>query len=81
MTERIFGFLSLPVYLLLLWPLVVASRRGLGVRIAVCALVGAAVGWAVAVHLMVQLFPPPARRRACSSDWSSRSPGARSWPR
>ncbi|OLF15173.1 ABC1 kinase family protein [Actinophytocola xanthii] len=58
MTELIFGLLSLPVYLLMLWPLVVASRRVLGVRIGVVrALLGAAAGWAVAVHIMVLLFP------------------------
>ncbi|MCT2585422.1 ABC1 kinase family protein [Actinophytocola gossypii] len=58
MATLVFGLLSLPVYLLMLWPLVVASRRVLGVRIrTVRALLGAAVGFAVAGRLMVSLVP------------------------
>jgi len=58
MTTVIFTLLSLPVYLLMLWPLVVASRRVLGVRIGTLrALLGAAVGWAVAARVMLSLFP------------------------
>ena len=50
--------LSLPFYLLMLWPLVVASRRVLGVRIRTMrALIGAVLGWAVAGQLAVWLFP------------------------
>ncbi|MGH3434332.1 MAG: ABC1 kinase family protein [Thermocrispum sp.] len=41
--------LSLPLYVLMLWPLVVASRRVLGVRIGTLrALAGALIGWIVA---------------------------------
>ena len=58
MATVIFGLLSLPLYVLMLWPLVVASRRVLGVRIrTVRALVGAAVGWGVAARLMIALVP------------------------
>ncbi|HEV7648139.1 MAG TPA: AarF/UbiB family protein [Actinophytocola sp.] len=58
MTTVIFTLLSLPVYLLMLWPLVVASRRVLGVRIGtVRALLGAAAGWAVAARVMLSLLP------------------------
>lgn len=32
MSALLFGLLSLPIHLLMLWPLVVASRRVLGVR-------------------------------------------------
>lgn len=57
MSTLIFGLLSLPFYILMLWPLVVASRRVLGVRIrTVRALLGAAVGWAVAGRIMYALF-------------------------
>jgi ubiquinone biosynthesis protein len=42
----------------MLWPLVVASRRVLGVRIrTVRALLGAAVGWVVAGRMLTWLFP------------------------
>ncbi|HWM01224.1 MAG TPA: AarF/UbiB family protein [Actinophytocola sp.] len=58
MSTVVFGLLSLPIYVLMLWPLVVASRRVLGVRIrTVRALIGAAVGWAVAGRLMYSLVP------------------------
>jgi ubiquinone biosynthesis protein len=58
MSSLLFGLLSLPVYLLMLWPLVVASRRVLGVRIrTVRALIGAAFGWLVAGRILIQLFP------------------------
>ncbi|WP_328649669.1 AarF/UbiB family protein [Amycolatopsis sp. NBC_00348] len=51
------GLLTLPVYILVLWPLVAASRRVLGVRIgAVRALCGAAFGWLVAGGV-AQAFP------------------------
>ncbi|WP_410632857.1 ABC1 kinase family protein [Amycolatopsis sp. cmx-4-83] len=51
------GLLTLPLYALVLWPLVVASRRVLGVRIgAVRALCGAAFGWLVAGGI-AQAFP------------------------
>ncbi|GAB3450853.1 AarF/UbiB family protein [Actinophytocola sediminis] len=54
-----FGLLTLPVYLVMLWPLVVASRRVLGFRIGtVRALVGALVGWVIAVRLVYQLAQP-----------------------
>ena len=47
--DVLLGLLTLPLYALVLWPLVVASRRVLGVRIgAVRALCGAAFGWLVA---------------------------------
>jgi ubiquinone biosynthesis protein len=49
MATLFFVLLSIPFYLLMLWPLVVASRRVLGVRIrTVRALIGAVIGWAVA---------------------------------
>ncbi|GAA1976018.1 ABC1 kinase family protein [Amycolatopsis minnesotensis] len=49
MTSLLFGLLSLPFFVLMLWPLVVASRRVLGVRIGTLrTLVGAGFGWAVA---------------------------------
>jgi ubiquinone biosynthesis protein len=58
MSALLFGLLSLPFYLLMLWPLVVASRRVLGVRIrTVRALIGAAVGWLVAGRMVGWLFP------------------------
>ena len=58
MSALLFGLLSLPFYLLMLWPLVVASRRVLGVRIrTVRALIGAAVGWVVAGRMVTWLFP------------------------
>src|SRR5205085_3909653 len=47
--DILLGLLTLPLYALVLWPLVVASRRVLGVRIGtVRALCGAAFGWLVA---------------------------------
>ncbi len=58
MSTLLFGLLALPFYLLMLWPLVVASRRVLGVRIrTVRALIGAAVGWAAAGRMLAWLFP------------------------
>ena len=58
MSTLLFGLLALPVYLLMLWPLVVASRRVLGVRIrTVRALLGAMVGWVAAGRVLGWLFP------------------------
>ncbi|RZQ65709.1 ABC1 kinase family protein [Amycolatopsis suaedae] len=57
MLSPLFALLSLPFYLVVLWPLVVAARRVLGVRIGVVrALVGAAIGWAVGVGAMTVLL-------------------------
>jgi len=59
MSTVLFGLLTLPVYLLMLWPLVVASRRVLGVRIGtVRALVGAVLGWMVAIKVTYALADP-----------------------
>jgi ubiquinone biosynthesis protein len=58
MPTLLFGLLTLPVYLLMLWPLVVASRRVLGVRVrTVRALLGAMVGWVAAGRVLSWLFP------------------------
>jgi len=58
MSTLVFGLLALPFYVLMLWPLVVASRRVLGVRIrTVRALVASAIGWVVAGRLLALLFP------------------------
>jgi ubiquinone biosynthesis protein len=58
MPSLLLTLLSLPLYLLMLWPLVVASRRVLGVRIrTVRALIGAVLGWSVAGQLAGWLFP------------------------
>lgn len=58
MSALLLGLLSLPFYLLMLWPLVVASRRVLGVRIkTVRALIGAAVGWLAAGRMLSWVFP------------------------
>jgi ubiquinone biosynthesis protein len=58
MPTLLFGLLALPVYLLMLWPLVVASRRVLGVRIGtVRALLGAIVGWLAAGRVVGWLVP------------------------
>ncbi|MFD4195883.1 ABC1 kinase family protein [Amycolatopsis thermoflava] len=58
LSTALLGLLSVPVYVLMLWPLVVASRRVLGVRIgALRALLGAAAGWAVAGGLAVRIAP------------------------
>ncbi|MEQ0557814.1 AarF/UbiB family protein [Amycolatopsis sp. NEAU-NG30] len=55
--DILLGLLTLPLYVLTLWPLVVASRRVLGVRIgAVRALCAAAFGWLVAGGIG-QAFP------------------------
>ncbi|HEY3481778.1 MAG TPA: AarF/ABC1/UbiB kinase family protein, partial [Streptomyces sp.] len=55
--DILLGLLTLPLYALVLWPLVVASRRVLGVRIgAVRALCGAGFGWLVASGIG-QAFP------------------------
>ncbi|GAA4429154.1 AarF/UbiB family protein [Actinokineospora soli] len=57
MDSLVLGLLTLPMYVLLYWPLVVASRRVLGVRVGtVRALVGAAAGWSVATGV-VSLLP------------------------
>src|SRR5262245_33490436 len=59
MTTLLLGLLTLPIYLLMLWPLVVASRRVLGVRIGtVRARLGAVAGWAVAIRLTYALAQP-----------------------
>lgn len=55
--DILLGLLTLPLYVLVLWPLVVASRRVLGVRIgAVRALCAAGFGWLVAGGI-AQAFP------------------------
>ncbi len=55
--DILLGLLTLPLYVLVLWPLVAASRRVLGVRIgAVRALCAAAFGWLVAGGIG-QAFP------------------------
>lgn len=55
--DILLGLLTLPLYALVLWPLVVASRRVLGVRIGtVRALCGAGFGWLVAGGV-AQAFP------------------------
>ena len=55
--DILLGLLTLPLYALVLWPLVVASRRVLGVRIgAVRALCAAGFGWLVAGGI-AQAFP------------------------
>ncbi|MQA11302.1 MAG: phosphotransferase [Pseudonocardiaceae bacterium] len=52
------ALLSLPVYVLMLWPLVVASRRVLGVRIGtVRALLAAAFGWFVPGAILAAVRP------------------------
>ncbi|WP_020672747.1 ABC1 kinase family protein [Amycolatopsis nigrescens] len=58
MSSLLLALLSLPLYLLLLWPLVVASRRVLGVRIGTArALLSAAFGW-MAAGLILNALPP-----------------------
>ncbi|MEV6911858.1 AarF/UbiB family protein [Amycolatopsis sp. NPDC051071] len=53
------GLLTLPVYALMLWPLVVAARRVLGVRIGVIrAFCAAGFGWLVAGGIL-SAFPRP----------------------
>ncbi|SEC39235.1 ubiquinone biosynthesis protein [Amycolatopsis tolypomycina] len=55
--DILLGLLTLPLYVLVLWPLVAAARRVLGVRIgAVRALCAAAFGWLVAGGIG-QAFP------------------------
>ena len=55
--ELLLALLTLPLYALVLWPLVAASRRVLGVRIGLLrALCGAAIGWGVA-GAIGQAFP------------------------
>jgi len=57
MDKLLLGLLTLPLYVIALWPLVAASRRVLGVRIgAGRALAGAAFGWLVAGGI-AQAFP------------------------
>jgi ubiquinone biosynthesis protein len=59
MSTVLLGLLTLPVYLLMLWPLVVASRRVLGVRIGTTrALAGAILGWVVAIKVTYALADP-----------------------
>lgn len=56
MSFVLLGLLSLPVHLLMLWPLVGAARRVLGVRIGLLrAFAGAACGWIVAGAIAVAL--------------------------
>ncbi|MDQ0377734.1 ABC1 kinase family protein [Amycolatopsis thermophila] len=58
MSTVLLGLVSLPAYLLMLWPLVVAARRVLGVRIGtIRALLGALAGWIVAGFLAQQIVP------------------------
>ncbi|UVS80024.1 putative ubiquinone biosynthesis protein UbiB [Actinokineospora sp. UTMC 2448] len=67
MNSVLLGLLTLPVYVLMYWPIVVAARRVLGVRVGVVrALVGAAIGWSVATGA-VSVLPV--------EEWS-RKPGA-----
>jgi len=55
--DILLGLLTLPLYVLVLWPLVAASRRVLGVRIGTFrALCAAAFGWLVAGGI-AQAFP------------------------
>src|SRR4051812_18152542 len=62
MSAVLFALFVVPVYLLMLWPLVVVARRVLGVRIGlVRALLGASAGWGVAINIMRQLFPTALR--------------------
>jgi ubiquinone biosynthesis protein len=59
MLSLLLFLLTLPLYLLMLWPLVVASRRVLGVRIkTVRALIGAVIGWAAAGTITQSLIGP-----------------------
>jgi len=59
------GLLSLPAYILMLWPLVVAARRVLGVRIGTTrALLGSLAGWIVAGFLAQQIIPLTSRSTA-----------------
>ncbi|OZM72345.1 ubiquinone biosynthesis protein UbiB [Amycolatopsis antarctica] len=56
MSSFVVGLISLPLHLLMSWPLVGAARRVLGVRIGlVRALAGAAVGWVAAGAIVVGL--------------------------
>jgi len=56
MSVSAIGLITLPLHLLMLWPLVGAARRVLGVRIGlVRAFAGAAFGWAVAGAIIVAL--------------------------
>ncbi|WP_116040501.1 ABC1 kinase family protein [Amycolatopsis palatopharyngis] len=56
MSSLLLGLLSLPLYLVMLWPLVVASRRVLGVPIGTLrALAGALFGWTVAGFVITAL--------------------------
>ncbi len=68
MSTVFFILLSIPFYLLMLWPLVVASRRVLGVRIrTVRALIGAFIGWAVAGRVAFAIVGSIEDSPACSS--------------
>ncbi len=62
MTTVLFVLFAVPVYLLMLWPLMVGARRVLGLRIGlVRALLAASAGWGVAVNIMTLLFPTALR--------------------
>jgi len=55
----LFTLLMLPLYIVMLWPLVVAARRVLGVRIKIVrALIGAIIGWAAAGTITQSLVDP-----------------------
>lgn len=65
MSTVLLGLLSLPAYILMLWPLVVAARRVLGVRIGTTrALLGSLAGWIVAGFLAQQIIPLTSRSTA-----------------
>lgn len=50
--------LSLPIWLMIIWPLVAGARRVLGVRVRTPrALLGAAVGWFVAIRIAFAALP------------------------
>ncbi|MGX7828640.1 ABC1 kinase family protein [Actinokineospora sp. 24-640] len=56
MDSVLLGLLTLPMYVLIYWPLVVAARRVLGVRVGILrALVGAALGWSIATGIITVL--------------------------
>lgn len=75
------GLLTLPVYALMLWPLVVGARRVLGVRIGLiragCA---AGFGWLVAGGILTA-FPQAMYAGNAFAGWSSRWRAALSLPR
>ncbi|CAM3133634.1 AarF/UbiB family protein [Saccharomonospora xinjiangensis] len=75
MSSMLLGVLSLPLYLLMLWPLVAASRRVLGVPIGTLrAFAGALFGWTIA-GLVVSNLPPFSEL----TDVQRTEPGAAFW--